>query len=180
MHTILIIVLIILGFIALLLIVAFFAKKKHAVKREIVINAATQKVFEYLKILKNQDAFNKNAMADANRKEIYSGIDGTIGFTISWNGNKNVGEGKKEIKNIVEGKSIETEISFVRPMAATATIIIETQSLPNNQTKVIWSNTGILKYPINIFIPMMEKHVAKDMDSSLLTLKNILEKNSLS
>jgi hypothetical protein len=176
MHTIFIIVLIILGIITLLLTVAFFTKKKHAVKREIIINAATQKVFEYLKILKNQDAFNKNAMADANRKETYSGIDGTVGFTIAWKGNKNVGEGKKEIKNIVEGRSIETEISFVKPMATTATIIIETQSLPNNQTKVVWSNTGILKYPINIFIPMMEKHVAKDMDSSLLTLKNILEK----
>lgn len=176
MHTIFIIVLIILGIITFLLIVAFFTKKKHDVKREIIINAATQKVFEYLKILKNQDAFNKNAIADPNRKETYSGIDGTVGFTIAWNGNKNVGEGKKEIKNIVEGRSIETEISFVKPMAATATIIIETQTLPNNQTKVIWNNAGILKYPINIFIPMMEKHVAKDMDSSLITLKNILEK----
>jgi len=61
-------------------------------------------------------------------------------------------------------------------MAVTASIIMETESLPNNQTKVIWSNAGTLKYPINIMIPMMERHVAKDMDSSLLTLKNILEK----
>jgi len=53
---------------------------------------------------------------------------------------------------------------------------METESLSDNQTKVTWSNAGRLKYPVNIFIPMMEKSVAKDMDSSLSTLKNILEK----
>ncbi len=61
-------------------------------------------------------------------------------------------------------------------MAATASIIMETESLSDNQTKVNWSNAGTLKYPVNIMIPMMEKHVMKDMDSSLSTLKNILEK----
>ena len=61
-------------------------------------------------------------------------------------------------------------------MAATASIIMETETLPDDQTKVSWSNAGTLKYPINIMIPMMVKHVAKDMDSSLSTLKNILEK----
>ena len=81
-----------------------------------------------------------------------------------------------EIKNIIEGKKIEMEIRFVKPMAATAAIIMETESLSENQTKVTWSNAGTLKYPVNIFIPMMEKSVAKDMDSSLSTLKNILEK----
>lgn len=68
------------------------------------------------------------------------------------------------------------EIRFVKPMAATATIIMETESLSDTQTKVSWSNAGVLKYPLNIMIPMMEKMLPKDMDSSLATLKNILEK----
>jgi hypothetical protein len=115
-------------------------------------------------------------MADADRKKEFKGTDGTVGYIYSWSGNKNAGEGEKEIKNIVEGKSIEMEIRFVKPMTVTATIIMETASLSDNQTKVNWSNAGTLKYPVNIFIPMMEKSVAKDMDTSLLTLKNILEK----
>lgn len=41
------------------------------------------------------------------------GTDGTIGFIISWNGNKNAGEGEKEIINIIDGKRIETQICFV-------------------------------------------------------------------
>ena len=61
-------------------------------------------------------------------------------------------------------------------MTTSASIIIETESLSANQTKVTWSNAGTLKFPINLFIPFMENHVAKDMDSSLSTLKSILEK----
>ena len=176
MNTILTILLVVAGIIALLLLIALFMKREHYVKREIIINAPRQKVFDYLKLLKNQDEFNKHAMVAPDRKREFKGTDGTVGYIYAWSGDKNAGVGEKEIKNIIEGKRIETEIRFVKPMAVTASIIMETESLPNNQTKVIWSNAGTLKYPINIMIPMMERHVAKDMDSSLLTLKNILEK----
>jgi hypothetical protein len=177
MNTIIIILLVLAGIIALLLIIALFMKRKHYVKREIIINAPWQKVFDYIKLLKNQDEFNKHAMAGPDRKREFKGTDGTVGYIYAWSGNKNAGVGEKEIKNIIEGKSIEMEIRFVKPMTATASIIMETESLSDNQTKVFWSNAGTLKYPVNIFIPMMEKHVVKDMDSSLSTLKNILENN---
>lgn len=176
MNIILTILLILAGIIALLLIIALFMKKEHYVKREIIINAPRQKVFDYVKLLKNQDKFNKHAMTGPDRQRKYKGTDGTVGFIYAWSGNKKAGEGEKEIKNIIEGKRIETEIRFVKPMAATACIIMETESLSDDQTKVSWSNAGTLKYPINIFVPMMEKMLPKEMDSSLSTLKNILEK----
>ena len=176
MNILITILLVVAGIIALLLIIALFMKREHYVKREIIINAPRQKVFDYVKLLKNQDQFNKHAMADPDRKEEFKGTDGTVGFIYSWSGDKSAGQGEKEIKNIIEGKRIETEIRFVKPMTATASTIMETGSLSDNQTNVTWSNAGTLKYPINIMIPMMEKHVVKDMDISLSTLKNILEK----
>lgn len=176
MKILILILLVIVGFIALLLIIALFLKKEHYVKREIVINAPRQKVFDFLKLLKNQDKFNKWAKADPDRKWEYKGADGTVGFIISWNGNKNAGEGEKEIINIVEGKRIETQIRFARPMKTIADIIMETESLSDNQTKVNLINSGTLKYPMNIFIPLAEKNFPKDMDASLLALKEILEK----
>ena len=172
------ILLIIVGFIALLLIIALFLKKEHYVKREIVIIAPSQKVFDYLKLLKNQDKFNKWAKTDTDRKWEYKGTDGTVGFIISWNGNKNAGEGEKEIMNIVEGKRIETQIRFIRPMKTVADVTMETESLLENQTKVNLINSGTLKYPMNIFIPLAEKNFPKDMDSSLATLKIILESDN--
>ena len=176
MNVIITILLVIAAIIVLLLIIALFIKKEHYVNREIIIKAPRQKVFDFLKLLKNQDKFNKWAKTDENRKEEFKGIDGTVGYIYAWSGNKSAGEGEKEIKNIIEGKRIETEIRFVKPMAVSASVIMETESLSDNQTKVYWSNAGELRYPLNIMIPMMEKSVAKDMDSSLLSLKDILEK----
>jgi hypothetical protein len=177
MNTLTTILLVVAGIIGLVLLIALLMKKEHYVKREIIINASRQKVFDYIKLLKNQDTFNKHAMAGPDRNREFKGTDGTVGYIYAWKGDKNAGEGEKEIKNIVEGKKIETEIRFVKPMRAIASIIMETESLSDNQTKVSWSNAGILNYPMNILIPMMEKHVEKDMDTSLSTLKNILEKN---
>ena len=52
---------------------------------------------------------------------------------------------------------------------------MDLESISDNQTKVSWSNAGTLNYPINIMIPILEKMLPKDMDSSLTNLKNILE-----
>ena len=177
MNILITILLILAGIIALLLIIAIFMKKQHYVKREIMINAPLQKVFDFLRFLKNQEQFNKWARTDKeNRKEEFKGTDGTVGFIYSWSGNKKAGKGEKEIMNIVEGKRIETEIRFIKPMKVSASVIFETESLSDNQTKVSLTNTGTLKYPMNLFIPMAEKNFPKDMDESLATLKSILEK----
>src|SRR6185369_9729130 len=110
-------------------------------------------------------------MPGPNRKRKSKGPEGKVGNIKAGGGDKKAGVGEKEIKNIIEGKRIDMEIRFLKPMTVTATIIMEMESLSDDQTKVYWSNAGTLKYPINIMIPMMEKHVVKDMDSSLLTLK---------
>ena len=176
MNILLTVLLVLGGFIALLLIIALLMKKEHYVRREVIIHAPRQKVFDYVKLLRNQDEFNKHAMTDSDRKREFKGTDGTVGYIYSWSGDKSAGEGEKEIKNIVEGKKVEMEIRFTKPMEARATVIMETESLSDNQTKVYWSNAGTLKYPFNMLIPMMEKSVAKSMDSSLQKLKAILEK----
>lgn len=168
----------IVSIIALLLLIALFMKKEHYVKREIVINAPRQKVFDFLKLLKNQDKFNKWAKADPNRKWEYKGTDGTVGFIIAWNGDKNAGEGEKEIIKIIEGKRIETQIRFVKPMSMTADVIMETETVTDKQTKVSLINSGTMKYPMNLFIPMAEKKFPNDMDDSLATLKGLLENDN--
>ncbi|HET6995182.1 MAG TPA: SRPBCC family protein [Chitinophagaceae bacterium] len=176
MNILTIILLVVAAIIVLLLVIALFMKKEHYVKREIIINAPQQKVFDFLKLLKNQEQFNKWAKTDSNRKEETRGTDGTVGFIYSWSGNKSAGMGEKEIISIVEGKKIETEIRFVKPIRTSARVIMETESVSADQTKVSLSNAGTLKYPLNIMIPMVEKNFPKDMDTSLSTLKNILEK----
>lgn len=175
MSILVIILLILAGIIVLPMIIALFIKKNHYVKREIVINAPLQKVFDYVRMLKNQDEFNKHAMAGPERQREYKGTDGTVGFIYAWKGNRSAGEGEKEIMNIVEGKKVEMEIRFIKPMTASSTIIMETESLSDDQTKLSWTNAGRLRYPFNLFVPMMEKKLPGEMDASLSNLKNILE-----
>jgi hypothetical protein len=164
------------GIIALILLIGLLMRKEHYAKSEIIINAPRQKVFDFVKLIKNEEKFNKHAMVAPDRKKEFKGTDGTVGFIYAWSGNKDAGEGEKEIRSIIEGKRVETEIRFKKPMVVSATVIMELESLSENQTKVSWSNAGTLKYPINIMIPMMEKSVAKGMNESLNNLRNILEK----
>jgi hypothetical protein len=156
--------------------IAFFTRKNYYVKTSAVVNTTQQKVFDYIKMLKNQDSFNKWVMMDPEMKREYKGVDGTVGFIYGWNGNKKAGEGELEIKAIEEGKSIDTEVRFVRPFPGLAHATMSTEALNNEQTKITWSNTSTLKYPMNIMIPMIEKMLKKDMDESLAMLKAILEK----
>lgn len=175
MNIVITILLVLVGIIALLLLFALFTRKKYDIHREVIINAPVQKVFDYLKQLKNQDNFNKWVMTDPGMKREFTGIDGTTGFIYGWNGNKHAGEGEQEIKAIVEGKSIATEIRFVRPFAAVAYANMITEAVSDHQTKVIWNNASTMKYPLNIMITMVEKMLAKDMYVSLVNLKGILE-----
>lgn len=46
------------------LVVALFVKKEYAVEKEIVIDKPKAEVFEYIKLLKNQDNYNKWATTD--------------------------------------------------------------------------------------------------------------------
>jgi len=176
MNVLITILLILAGIITLLLIIGLFTKKKHYVKREIIINAPLQKVFDYLKLLKNEDEWNKNDKTDPNKKQEFRGKDGTVGFIIAFTGNKNVGIGEKEIMNIIEEKRIEIEMRFVKPLAFTARLIIDIEYLSDNQTKINLSHYGTMKYPLNIMIQIFENLFAKQMDISLANLKNVFEK----
>ncbi|MEP6674069.1 MAG: SRPBCC family protein [Ferruginibacter sp.] len=170
------ILLIITGIIALILIIAAFTKKGYHIQREIIISASLQKVFDYIRLLKTWDNFNERAVADPRKKNEFKGTDGTVGFIYAWNGNKKVGEGEKEIMSISEGKKIETEIRFVRPFTAVGQTSMVTEPLSGDQTKITMSNAGKIKYPLNFLLLFVEKGIAKDMDTSLSTLKTILEK----
>ncbi len=167
----------IFGLIALLFIMALFMKKELYVKCDIVIHVSNQKAYNFLKMLNNQDKFNKWAKADPKREWAFKGNDGTIGYVISWKGNKEAGEGEKEIMNLVEGKRIDTEIRFVKPMKITSKIIMETEAISANSTKVSLINSGKMNYPMNLFIPIAQKKFPKDMNESLEKLKQILEKS---
>ncbi len=169
----------IVGLIILLLIIAAFAKKNYGVTSEITIQIPVQVVFDYLKLLKNQDNFSKWALMDPNMTKEYRGTDGTVGFVSAWESkNKNVGKGEQEIRNIKEGQQIDFEIRFIKPFAGIAQAYLSTDSLSNQVTLVKWGFTSKMAYPMNLMLLVMkmEKMIENDLQTGLQNLKKLLEK----
>lgn len=168
----------ILILIGLFLIAAAFMKKEYAIEKEVTINQSKDSVFNYVKMMKNQNIFSVWNRRDPNSKRIYKGTDGEVGFIYSWNGNDEVGEGEQEIKKIVNGERIDFELRFKRPFEANDNGYFITESLSPNQTKVIWGFSGKMPYPMNAMMPLMgmEEMLGADLQKGLNDLKIVLEK----
>jgi len=177
MGILLTIVLVILGLLVLLLLIAAFTKKDFTLEKQVVINRPKQDVFNYLKLIKNQEQYSVWVMRDPNIKIVYTGTDGTVGFTSSWvSDDKNVGIGEQEIIKITEGESMEVEIRFKKPFEATNYGLTTVTTVSDMQTKVINVFYGRSKFPMNLMNLMMDKMVGKDMQKNLENMKTILEK----
>lgn len=178
MKIVFIILIALFSLVALLLLVGLFMKKEYHVSREVVINRPKQSVFEYIKLLKNQNKYSVWATMDANMKTEFTGTDGTAGFVSAWDSqDKNVGKGEQEILKVVEGEKVDYEIRFIKPFESTSDATMTTVSVNENQTKVTWSFTGKMKYPMNLMLLFMnmEKMIGNDLQKGLENLKRNLE-----
>jgi uncharacterized protein YndB with AHSA1/START domain len=170
---------VILGLIALALVVALFLPKDYAVEREIVINQPKDSVFNYIKLLKNQENFSVWSKMDPNMKKTFSGVDGTVGAISTWESeNEKVGVGEQEIKKITPGERIDFELRFKAPFEATDNAYFNTESISEKETKVKWGFNGTMPYPMNLMLPMMkmDELLGKDLQGGLENLKVVLEK----
>lgn len=166
------------GIILLVLLIHIFTKKELSIEDSIVINQPIDKVFDYIRHVKNQDHYSTWNMMDPEMKKDYSGTDGQVGFVYKWDSNKvkNVGAGEQEIKVIVPNKKMEMELRFLRPMQDVAKSIMSTEPAGANQTKVTWGFYSGLKFPGTLFKPMVKGMLTKSLVTGLANLRKELEK----
>lgn len=170
---------IIVGLVVFVLIAGLFVKKDFAVEKEVIIHQPKQLVFDYIKLLKNQNNYSVWAKMDPNMKKTFTGTDGTVGFISAWSSEADsVGQGEQEIKSITEGEKITYELRFKKPFEATNQSYMTTQAIDSNTTKVNWGFFGVTPYPMNVMYLFMdmEAAVGKDLQGGLNNLKAILEK----
>jgi hypothetical protein len=177
MGIILTILLVIAVIIAIILAIALFVKKDYSAERDIIINRNKNEVFNYIRLLKNQDNFSKWASLDPDMKKEYRGVDGTPGFVSSWEGNKKVGKGEQEIVKISDGDRVDYKLHFIKPFEGLAESHMTTSAVSENQTKVGWGMSSSMKYPMNIMMLFMnmEKLIGDDFSTGLANLKTVLE-----
>jgi hypothetical protein len=167
---------VIVSIIVLPLIIALFVKSEYSMEKEIIINKPKQQVFDYVKLLKNEENYNIWVMADPTMKKEIRGTDGTVGCVYAWDGNDQAGAGEQEIKSIVEGERINTELRFIRPFEGVANAYTATETVSENQTKVKYGMSGKNPYPMNFMNLFMSASMGSPMLESLTLLKTTLEK----
>lgn len=168
----------VLAIVVILMVAGLFVKKDYALEREIVINKPEAEVFNYIRMVKNQDNFSVWNKKDPKAKKEYKGTDGQVGFVYSWDSeNKEVGKGEQEIIKIVENERIDLKLRFKEPFEAEDNAYFVTEDISPNQTKVKWGFKGHLDYPKNLFLLMMDmdKELGGSLDTGLSDLKKILE-----
>ncbi|MEI9944428.1 MAG: SRPBCC family protein [Chitinophagaceae bacterium] len=177
MNIFIIILLVIGSIIALFLIIASLTKKAYTLQKQVIINAPKQEVFNYMKLIKNQEQYSVWVTKDPNIKLVYTGTDGTVGFKSAWeSNNKNVGVGEQELKKITDGDSTEVEIRFKKPFEGTSWAANKLTTTADGKTLLTQTFSGKSKFPMNIMNLFMDKLVGKDMQTNLENLKRNLEK----
>ncbi len=164
--------------VATVVVLAFSISGDYKVERAVTINKPKSEVFSYLKILKNQNDWGAWAKKDPAMQMDFRGTDGTPGFVSAWKSDHDeVGSGEQEIKRVVEGERIDTELRFMEPFNSKSDAYMITEAVGEDQTKVRWGFSGTMPKPFNIMSLFfdMDKEIGKDFDEGLNTLKSKLE-----
>ncbi len=164
--------------IAAFFLTALLVKKDFSLEKQIVINKTQKEVFDYLKLIRNQEKYSVWVMRDPHINLVYTGTDGTVGFKSAWTSNdKNVGIGEQEITKLTEGVSTEVEIRFKKPFEATNWAKTTVTAVSEHETRVHQLFYGRSKFPMNIMNLFMDKLLGKDMLQNLVNMKKNLEEN---
>ncbi len=176
MKTLKIIGIVLASIISLVLVVALFLPKEFIYEKTIVINAPIDSVWVNTSSLFAMDKWSPWNDHDPNMKKEYSGVDGTLGATQSWDG-KIVGIGSQTITNIQKPTLFETNLDFKTPRESHGKGYVKLVA-DGNTTKATWGMSGSMPYPVNIMILFMnmEKNMGKDWNLGLSRLKKLSEK----
>lgn len=167
---------IILSLILLIVLLGLVLPKDYEVSRDIVINAPRGVVFKHVGSLKAMDAWNPWSKMDPNMESNFEGEDGTVGSSMSWSGNKDVGQGSNTITAIEANNRIETQLKFIEPFESEAGTYIQLDDAEGG-TKVTWGMKGNMAFPWNALAPIMgmKGAIGKDYDKGLNNLKTLVE-----
>lgn len=164
-------------FMAIFLIVVAFLPKRYYVERSVQITESKQTVFEYVRILENQQNFAVWQAMDPNVVMKYTGKSGEVGSVYTWDSQmEDVGAGEQELISVDSLNRLEWQLRFKRPFEATDMAFMTTAE-KDGITKVVWGFEGQMDYPSNILLLFMDfdQMLGPQLQTGLDNLKIILE-----
>lgn len=177
------VILIVVLLVATIAVVSFASPTDFRVEREKTIKRPRTEIYNYVKILKNQNDWGPWFKKEPTMQQEFVGTDGTAGFISRWNSkSEEIGEGEQEIKTLIENERMDTEVRFKRPFESIANGSIALEPVDDASTKVKWSLSGSMPRPLNIMMLMvdMDEMMGKDIGEGLGSLKMIMENKPVS
>jgi uncharacterized protein YndB with AHSA1/START domain len=146
------------------------------VQRSTTIQAPPGAVFAEIADFHQWLAWSPWEKIDPNLKRAYSGPASGVGAVYEWEGNKNVGKGRMEIKEAVPGSRITIQLDFLKPFEThnTAEFTLEAKG---DGTHVTWAMIGRQPYLFKVMTVFMslDKMIGKDFEKGLANLKAVAE-----
>ena len=150
---------------------------EFSVSRSATFAAPAPAVFAQVNELKKWEAWSPWAKKDPQAKNSYAGPAAGTGASMSWAGNKEVGEGRMTIVESSPNALVRFKLEFFQPFAATNTAEFAIKE-EGGRTALTWSMRGqnnfIGKAMCLVFD--MDKMVGGDFEAGLAGIKAIVEK----
>jgi len=163
--------------IAAVLIYAATRPDSFRVERSATIKAPPEKVFALVNDLKRWDAWSPWEKKDPSMRRSWGDATTGKGASYSWEGNKDVGQGRMEITESVPPSKISIKLEFVKPFEARNAVDFTLQPR-GDTTDVTWAIYGPSPYIsklIGIFCNV-DSMIGKDFEAGLADLKAVAEK----
>jgi uncharacterized protein YndB with AHSA1/START domain len=162
---------------AALLVFAATRPDDFRVERKTVIQAPPEKVFALINDFKQWPQWSPWEHIDPNMKRTLGGAPAGQGATYAWEGNKEVGSGRMEIRQSVPTSKIDIQLDFLQPFEAhnTAEFTLAPQG---SGTEVTWAMYGPANYMTKLMsvFASMDKMVGPDFEKGLANMKAVAEK----
>ena len=165
--------------VVLVALVAYVATQpgEFSVSRSATFAAPAPAVFAQVNELKKWEAWSPWAKKDPQAKQSYAGPAAGAGASMSWVGNKEVGEGRMTIVDSSPNALVRFKLEFIKPFAATNSAEFSFKE-EGGRTALTWSMRGqnnfIGKAMCLVFD--MDKMVGGDFEAGLANLKVIAER----
>jgi len=159
--------------VALFLIFVATRPSDFRVTRAGRIAAPAEVVFANVNDLHKWEAWSPWAKMDPNAKSAFSGPESGPGASMTWSGNKKVGEGRMTITDSRPHDVIRLKLEFLRPFKATNAAEF-TFKPEGGQTQVTWTMSGknnFMGKAFGLFVDC-EKMVGRDFEKGLANLNS--------
>jgi uncharacterized protein YndB with AHSA1/START domain len=149
---------------------------QFTISRATTISAPPEKIFPRVNDLHQWDQWSPWAKLDPNAKNSFAGPVTGIGATMTWAGNKKVGEGRMTITESQPSDLIRLRLEFLKPFTATNAAEFNFAAR-RQQTMVTWSMTGKNNFKGKVLGLLMncDQMIGGDFERGLANLKVITE-----